>query len=125
MAVTSAASAELIAISSIVYAYPHRVPLSCWYADPVSCHIAPTSNKILSPIKNKTHSRNWLSCSIYRTYWKPKATGAEIVRVSHIVIFVWAIWMGCWAVILNKAGVNLGWVCHSSPSALSRFFKTF
>lgn len=74
-------------------------------------------------------------CSIYRTYWKPKATGAEIVRMSHIFIVIWAIWMGCWAVILNKAGVDLGWVCHiciylphilySCSNHLLRSFSTF
>ncbi|KAG2141861.1 putative urea transporter [Suillus clintonianus] len=72
MAVTSAASAELIAVSSIV---------------------------------------------IYRTYWNPHATGAEIVRVSHYAIGAWAIWMGCWATIVNsffrslsEVNIDLGWV---------------
>ncbi|KAG2349269.1 hypothetical protein BDR05DRAFT_873682, partial [Suillus weaverae] len=68
MAVTSAASAELIAVSSIV---------------------------------------------IYRTYWHPRATGAEIVRVSHYTICAWAIWNRCWATILNPFFTNtvdLGWV---------------
>ncbi|KAG0704551.1 putative urea transporter [Suillus ampliporus] len=65
MAVTSAASAELIAVSSIV---------------------------------------------IYRTYWRPQATGTEIVRVSHYTICAWAIWMGCWATILHIANIDLGWL---------------
>ncbi|KDQ52421.1 hypothetical protein JAAARDRAFT_138754 [Jaapia argillacea MUCL 33604] len=55
MAVTSAASAELIAVSSLF---------------------------------------------IYRTYFRPKASGAEIVRVSHYFICFWAVWMGCWATIV-------------------------
>ncbi|KAG1816541.1 putative urea transporter [Suillus subaureus] len=74
MAVTSAASAELIAVSSIV------------------------------------------SYDIYRTYWHPQATGAEIVRVSHYVICAWAIWMGCWATILNQANIDLGWTELGYPS---------
>ncbi|KAG2346032.1 putative urea transporter [Suillus weaverae] len=70
MAVTSAASAELIAVSSIV---------------------------------------------IYRTYWNPQATGAEIVRVSHYAICAWAIWMGCWATILHQANIDLGWTEPGCP----------
>lgn len=77
MAVTSAASAELIAVSSL------------------------------------------FSYDIYRTYFKPSAKGAEIVRVSHYFICFWAVWMGCWAVILNKAGVDLGWLFYVQGVILS------
>ncbi|KAJ3752522.1 Na+/solute symporter [Lentinula raphanica] len=67
MAVTSAASAELIGVSSLF---------------------------------------------VYRTYFRPQAKGPEIVKVSHCFICFWAVWMGAWAVILNKAGVDLGWLPH-------------
>ncbi|SJL08479.1 related to DUR3-Urea permease [Armillaria ostoyae] len=77
MAVTSATSAELIAVSSL------------------------------------------FSYDIYRTYFKPNAKGAQIVRVSHYFICFWAIWMGCWAVILNKAGVDLGWLFYVQGVILS------
>jgi len=77
MAVTSAASAELIAVSSIV------------------------------------------SYDIYRTYWRPQATGAEIVRVSHYAICAWAIWMGCWATILYKVNIDLGWLYYVQGIVLS------
>ncbi|KAJ3727303.1 urea transporter [Lentinula guzmanii] len=50
------------------------------------------------------------SLFIYRTYFRPRAEGPEIVKVSHYFICFWAIWMGAWAVILNRAGVDLGWV---------------
>ncbi|KAG2030567.1 hypothetical protein BDR03DRAFT_936625 [Suillus americanus] len=74
MAVTSAASAELIAVSSIV---------------------------------------------IYRTYWHPQATGAEIVRVSHYTICAWAIWMGCWATIVNTfSGFSRGMGIVLSPAVI-------
>ncbi|EGO22556.1 putative urea transporter [Serpula lacrymans var. lacrymans S7.9] len=56
------------------------------------------------------------SIVIYRTYWRPQATGAEIVRVSHYFICIWAIWMGCWGTIvscLNKANIDLGWVRYT------------
>ncbi|KAF8589125.1 putative urea transporter [Ramaria rubella] len=67
MAVTSAASAELIAVSSIF---------------------------------------------LYRTYWRPNMSGSEIVRISHIFIGVWAVWMGAWGVILHRANIDLGWVMY-------------
>ncbi|KAF8073466.1 hypothetical protein FPV67DRAFT_1666238 [Lyophyllum atratum] len=67
MAVTAAASAELIAVSSL------------------------------------------FSYDVYRTYFRPDAKGPEIVRVSHYFICFWAVWMGGWAAILHKAGVDLGW----------------
>ncbi|KAK0430488.1 Na+/solute symporter [Armillaria borealis] len=60
-----------------------------------------------------------LAWPIYRTYFKPNAKGAQIVRVSHYFICFWAVWMGCWAVILNKAGVDLGWVLASRGVILS------
>ncbi|KAK7441835.1 hypothetical protein VKT23_016496 [Stygiomarasmius scandens] len=74
MAVTSAASAELIGISSLFS---------------------------------------------YETYFRPNAKGPEIVRISHYFICFWAVWMGCWAVILNKAGVDLGWLFYVQGVVLS------
>jgi len=77
MAVTSAASAELIAVSSL------------------------------------------FSYDLYRTYFRPKATGEEIVRVSHYFICFWAVWMGAWATILNKASIDLGWLFYVQGVVLS------
>ncbi|KAJ3930163.1 MAG: Na+/solute symporter [Lentinula lateritia] len=74
MAVTSAASAELIGVSSLF---------------------------------------------IYRTYFRPNAKGPEIVKVSHYFICFWAVWMGAWAVILNKVGVDLGWLFYVQGVVLS------
>ncbi|KAG2143478.1 Na+/solute symporter [Suillus bovinus] len=81
MAVTSAASAELIGVSSL------------------------------------------FSYDIYRTYFRPNATGDEIVRVSHYFICFWAVWMGCWATILYAAHIDLGWLffvqgCILSPAVI-------
>ncbi len=39
--------------------------------------------------------------SLYRTYFRPKATSAEIVRVSHYFICFWAVWAGCWSTIVR------------------------
>ncbi|CAK7328011.1 unnamed protein product [Dovyalis caffra] len=68
MAVTSAGSSELIAVSSL-----------CTY-------------------------------DIYRTYINPDASGKEILKVSRAVVLGFGCFMGLLAVILNKAGVSLGWM---------------
>ncbi|XP_028082466.1 urea-proton symporter DUR3-like isoform X2 [Camellia sinensis] len=68
MAVTSAGSSELIAVSSL-----------CTY-------------------------------DIYRTYINSDATGKQILRVSRGVVLGFGCFMGFLAVILNKAGVSLGWM---------------
>ncbi|XP_057786662.1 urea-proton symporter DUR3 [Salvia miltiorrhiza] len=68
MAVTSAGSSELIAVSSL-----------CTY-------------------------------DIYRTYMNPGATGKQILRVSRSVVLGFGCLMGILAVMLNKAGVSLGWM---------------
>ncbi|CAM8935247.1 unnamed protein product [Rhodiola kirilowii] len=68
MAVTSAGSSELIAVSSL-----------CTY-------------------------------DVYRTYINPTATGKQILKVSRLVILAFGCFMGMLAVILNKAGISLGWM---------------
>ncbi|XP_015963168.1 urea-proton symporter DUR3 isoform X1 [Arachis duranensis] len=68
MAVTSAGSSELIAVSSL-----------CTY-------------------------------DIYRTYINPNAGGKKILKVSRSVVLGFGCFMGLLAVILNKAGVSLGWM---------------
>ncbi|KAL3738562.1 hypothetical protein ACJRO7_020003 [Eucalyptus globulus] len=68
MAVTSAGSSELIAVSSL-----------CTY-------------------------------DIYRTYINPNASGKKILQVSRGIILGFGCFMGVLAVILNKAGVSLGWM---------------
>ncbi|XP_022881342.1 urea-proton symporter DUR3-like [Olea europaea var. sylvestris] len=68
MAVTSAGSSELIAVSSL-----------CTY-------------------------------DIYRTYINPVASGKQILKVSRCVVLAFGCFMGILAVILNKAGVSLGWM---------------
>ncbi|KAG8634047.1 hypothetical protein MANES_17G007000v8 [Manihot esculenta] len=68
MAVTSAGSSELIAVSSL-----------CTY-------------------------------DIYRTYINPNASGNKILKVSRAVVLGFGCFMGLLAVILNKAGVSLGWM---------------
>ncbi|KAF5311547.1 hypothetical protein D9758_017936 [Tetrapyrgos nigripes] len=55
----------------------------------------------------------------YETYFRPQATGPEIVRVSHCFICFWAVWMGIWAIILNKANIDLGWLYYVQGVILS------
>ncbi|KAL4263840.1 sodium:solute symporter (SSF) family protein [Pleurotus pulmonarius] len=59
------------------------------------------------------------SYDIYRTYFRPTARGPEIVRASHYFICFWAVWMGCWAVILHKASIDLGWLFYVQGVVLS------
>ena len=47
---------------------------------------------------------------VYRTYINPDASGKKILQVSRFVILVFGCFMGLLAVILNKAGVSLGWM---------------
>lgn len=47
---------------------------------------------------------------IYRTYINPNASGKKILRVSRSIILGFGCFMGVLAVILNKAGVSLGWM---------------
>lgn len=47
---------------------------------------------------------------IYRTYINPDATGKQILKVSRAVVLGFGCFMGVLAVILNKAGVSLGWM---------------
>uniref|UniRef100_A0ACD5U4C8 Uncharacterized protein n=1 Tax=Avena sativa TaxID=4498 RepID=A0ACD5U4C8_AVESA len=68
MAVTSAGSAELVAVSSL------------------------------------------FTYDIYRTYVNPNATGKQILLVSRAAILAFGCSMGVLAVVLNLAGVSLGWM---------------
>lgn len=47
---------------------------------------------------------------IYRTYINPDASGKQILKVSRGVVLAFGCFMGILAVILNKAGVSLGWM---------------
>jgi Na+/proline symporter len=47
---------------------------------------------------------------IYRTYINPDATGPQILRVSRIIVLIFGLGMGAFAVALQYIGLNLGWV---------------
>ncbi|ORY56800.1 Na+/solute symporter [Leucosporidium creatinivorum] len=52
------------------------------------------------------------------TYGKP-LSGAQVVKYSHICIAIFSVWMGAWATILNKAGIDLGWLFYVQGVALT------
>jgi Na+/proline symporter len=47
---------------------------------------------------------------IYRQYINPEATGDQILFVSRVVIVVFGLFMGCFAILLFEIGLSLGWV---------------
>lgn len=47
---------------------------------------------------------------IYRTYINPKANGKQILWVSRSIVLSFGCFMGVLAILLNKAGVSLGWM---------------
>lgn len=47
---------------------------------------------------------------IYKTYIKPSATSAELVRVSHYGIIIYALVLAAFCCILNAASINLTWL---------------
>mmetsp|Transcript_21774 Transcript_21774/g.46587 ORF Transcript_21774/g.46587 Transcript_21774/m.46587 type:complete len:751 (+) Transcript_21774:173-2425(+) len=51
-----------------------------------------------------------IAYDVYREYFNPDATGAQILKVSRIVIVLFGIFMGLFSIVLNVIGLNLGWV---------------
>lgn len=51
-----------------------------------------------------------LTFDIYKTYFKPNATGQQLIFVSHIMICFFASVMATFACIWNAVGIDLGWL---------------
>ncbi|KAK3136313.1 hypothetical protein QOZ80_5BG0431470 [Eleusine coracana subsp. coracana] len=47
---------------------------------------------------------------VYRTYINPAASGKQVLRVSRFAVLGFGCFMGVLAVVLNLAGVSLGWM---------------
>ncbi|PSK37215.1 hypothetical protein C7M61_003642 [Candidozyma pseudohaemuli] len=47
---------------------------------------------------------------LYRTYFKPDATGKQLVRAAHYFVVGFGLFMAVLAVILNYVGVTVGWL---------------
>jgi len=53
---------------------------------------------------------NLVAYDIYKTYFKPNATGKQIITVSRIMVCVYGVLSGVLAVVLLKLELSLGWV---------------
>ncbi|KAJ4387432.1 hypothetical protein N0V93_008024 [Gnomoniopsis smithogilvyi] len=51
-----------------------------------------------------------LTFDIYKTYFKPNASGQQLIFVSHIMICFFAAVMAIFACIWNAVGIDLGWL---------------
>jgi hypothetical protein len=47
---------------------------------------------------------------VYRQYFNKEATGDQILKVSRIVIVVFGLFSGAFAIVLQTIGLSLGWV---------------
>jgi Na+/proline symporter len=45
-----------------------------------------------------------MTYDVYRTYFNPEATGAQIKFVSRVTVLITGLVMGCFACILNAFG---------------------
>jgi len=59
-----------------------------------------------------------VSYDIYRAYFKPEATGQQILLVSRVGVVVWALVMAVASIVLNQIGIGLGWVYNFMAIAL-------
>lgn len=92
MAVTSACSAQLISVSSIFTYDIYRARYFYIFFANVC-----------------THSHR------FQTYIRPKATAREMLKVAHIVVVAWGIWISLWSVILNAGSVDMHFVFCKFP----------
>ncbi|CEP60789.1 sodium:solute symporter family protein LALA0_S01e18998g [Lachancea lanzarotensis] len=73
-------------------------------------------------------SAELISCSsiltydFYRTYINPKASGKQLVFVSHLNVVGFSLCMGALAVLFNYIGVTLGWLFSFVGIALGPAF---
>lgn len=51
-----------------------------------------------------------VSYDVYRQYINPDATGAQILKISRIVIVAYGLFMGAFSIALFEMELNLGWV---------------
>jgi len=59
-----------------------------------------------------------VSYDIYRKYINPKATGADILRVSRVAIVAWGGIMGFLSYILLELDIGIGWVYQFMGNAI-------
>ncbi|THH05204.1 hypothetical protein EW145_g4967 [Phellinidium pouzarii] len=49
---------------------------------------------------------------VYRTYFRPQATAHEMLRVAHVAVAVWGVWISVWCVILNAGNVDMNFIYY-------------
>jgi hypothetical protein len=59
-----------------------------------------------------------MSYDVFRTYFRPAATGKEILWVSRFFVCVWAIIMALASIVLKEMDIGLGWVYNFMAIAL-------
>lgn len=98
VAVTSAFSAQLIAVSSIVTYDIYQSVLS-------------SSNAL--NVSRRSHSPN-----SHRTYINPSAPGKRLIAISHTSVCVYGVVMAGFSVGLFHAGISMGWLYVRNPRQL-------
>lgn len=51
-----------------------------------------------------------LTFDVYKTYYRPKTTSTDLVRVSHWAIVVYGLVLAAFCCVLNAVGISLTWV---------------
>ena len=95
---------KLIAVSSLVSVINRR--LTSRLTDMQMLFMAVTSSGSAELIAVSS----LFTYDVYRTYINPEATAKQIITFSRICVVVFGLLMGILAVLLNVAGVSLGWV---------------
>ncbi|CAB60013.1 hypothetical protein POMI540_2018 [Schizosaccharomyces pombe] len=51
-----------------------------------------------------------MTYDVYRNYFRPNASGKELVRVTHVFVTIFAVCMGALAVLFNYIGITISWI---------------
>ncbi|OMP85122.1 putative urea active transporter 1 [Diplodia seriata] len=53
-----------------------------------------------------------LAFDVYRTYMRPRATDADVIRASHVGVVVFAVAAAAFSTLLHYVGIDLGWTLY-------------
>ncbi|KAL5512651.1 hypothetical protein ACEPAG_2917 [Sanghuangporus baumii] len=59
-----------------------------------------------------------LTYDVYRTYLRPKASPAELLRMAHICVAVWGVWISVWCIILNAGKVDMNFMYYFAGTVI-------
>ncbi|CUM65854.1 uncharacterized protein PRCAT00003503001 [Priceomyces carsonii] len=51
-----------------------------------------------------------ITYDVYKSYIKPQAHGKDLVKMSHIVVSIFAVLMGALTVLFNYIGITISWI---------------